>query len=171
MGSLVRYQERYVTELIRNHVPDLHYRGVMDPQPGALEVSDEPIRRFADLIRSTREQRDWTQDQLAERAGVSRPTINRYEQGKTKVPDPDTARAIFLALGLGPRRLPVVLGYVTEDEMGLPPEPERTFGATTEDAIAILEDPRVDARTKGEWLEFLRFRLAQEDNKGRRRTG
>lgn len=124
---------------------------------------DEPSSRFADLIRTTREHRGWTQDDLADRAGVSRPTINRYEQGKTRTPDPDTARRIFAALQLDPRRIPVVLGYVTEDEMGLPPEPARIFAPTTEDAIAVLEDPKVDSRTKAEWVRYLRIRAAEED--------
>jgi transcriptional regulator with XRE-family HTH domain len=134
---------------------------------------DDPLRRFAALIRSTREYRGWSQDDLAERAGVSRPTINRYEQAKTKAPQPEQARAIFIALRLDPRRIPVLLGYVTEEEMGLPPDTAREFHATTEDAIAILEDPKVDSRRKAQWLDYLRFLAGQEahDEEGRRRAG
>lgn len=132
---------------------------------------DEPSRRFADLIATTRERRGWTQDDLAERAGVSRPTINRYEQAKTRTPDPETARRIFAALNLDPRRIPVLLGYVTEEEMGLPPEASHMFHATTEDAIAILEDPNVDSRTKAEWVRYLRIRATEEDARTDRAAG
>jgi transcriptional regulator with XRE-family HTH domain len=138
-----------------------------DPNP-----DDDPVRRFASLIRETREYRGWSQDDLAERAGVSRPTINRYEQAKTRTPDPETARAIFHALRLDPRRIPVLLGYVTEEEMGLPPESPRMFHATTEEVIAILEDPKVDPKAKAEWLQYLRWRAQVEQApKGRRQAG
>jgi len=158
----------YVTHPIRDPVSDLHYRGSMSD---TAQPEDEPLRRFADLIRATRESRGWSQDDLAERAGVSRPTINRYEQGKTRTPDPATARAIFSALRLDLRRIPVVLGYITDEEMGLPAEGTRMFHATTEEAIAILEDPKVDPRRKAEWLEFLRFRAEQESGGGRKQVG
>ncbi len=166
MGPAWLNQPGYVTVPIRNGVSDLHYHLTMtiDPDP-----ADEPLRRFATLIRETREYRGWSQDDLAERAGVSRPTINRYEQAKTRTPDPDTARAIFAALRLDARRIPVLLGYVTEEEMGLPADGARMFHATTEEAIAILEDPTVDPRKKAEWVEFLRFRAAQDDRQVRRK--
>jgi len=155
------YQAGYVTPLIRDEVSELHYRvGMTDV--GRRDAA--PSSRFAELIQLTREQRGWTQDELADRAGVSRPTINRYEQAKTRTPDPETARRIFVALKLDPRRIPVLLGYVTEEEMGLPPEPSRTFHATTEDAIAILEDPAVDSRVKAEWVRYLQIRTADDDD-------
>lgn len=170
MGHAWLNQPGYVTDPIRHRASDLHYPWPMTPQSGL--DGGEPLVRFAELIRSTREHRGWSQDDLADRAGVSRPTINRYEQGKTRTPDPETARSIFRALQLDPRRIPVVLGYVTEEEMGLPPEPPRMFTATTEDAIAILEDPTIDPRSKAEWVEFLRFRAAQADKpQDRRRAG
>lgn len=132
---------------------------------------EERIRRFAALIRDAREYRGWSQDDLAERSGVSRPTIQRYEQGKTRTPDPETTRALFMALKIDLRRIPVVLGYVTEEELGLPPEAPRLFHATTEEVIEILEDPKIDPRTKAEWLEFLRFRAARDAKQDRRDVG
>lgn len=64
---------------------------------------------------------------------------------------------MFQALGLDPRLIPVVLGYVTAEEMGLPPEPPRVLSPTAEQALAILEDPAVPAARKEEWLMFLQF--------------
>lgn len=168
MAPLTLNQDRYVTTPIHDRASDLHYPELM---PDAVEEDDDRVRQFGGLIRDTREYRGWSQDELAERAGVSRPTINRYEQAKTKTPDPETARAIFHALKLDPRRIPVLLGYVTEEEMGLPREGPRTFHATTEEVIAILEDPKVDPKAKREWLEYLRWRAQGEATKGRRQAG
>jgi transcriptional regulator with XRE-family HTH domain len=168
MGPAWLNQPGYVTGPIRDLVSDLHYHHGMTLEP---DPDDEPLRRFANQIREAREYRGWSQDDLAERAGVSRPTINRYEQGKTRMPEVKTARAIFIALKLDPRRIPVLLGYVTEEEMGLPADAARMFHATTEEAITILEDPRVDPRKKAEWVEFLRFRAEQDSSKGRRQAG
>lgn len=169
MGATNLHQPGYVAAPIRDHVSDLHYHSLMALVDQQLD--DDAQQRFATLIRETREHRGWSQDDLAERAGVSRPTINRYEQGKTKTPEPETARKIFLALRLDPRRIPVILGYVTQEEMGLPAEPARVFAPSTEDVIAILEDPKVDSRKKAEWVEFLRYRAAQDAEKGRRNAG
>lgn len=142
---------RYVTTPILVGVSDLYY-------PDSMSADDGPLEQFAGLIRETRETFGWTQDDLAEASGVSRPTINRYEQGKTRTPEPETARAIFRALRLDPRRIPVILGYVTAEEMGLPVEAPRSFAPTTEEVIAILEDPRVDPQVRAEWIAFLHYR-------------
>jgi transcriptional regulator with XRE-family HTH domain len=155
-------QPGYVPAPIRARVSDLHY-------PQLMPVEDEPLRTFANLIREAREALGWSQDELADAAGVSRPTINRYEQAKTKTPEPETVRSIFLALRLDPRRIPVILGYVTAEEMGLPPEPARTFAPSVEEVIAILEDPTVDSREKAEWVEFLRYRAKRPDGPETRR--
>jgi transcriptional regulator with XRE-family HTH domain len=118
---------------------------------------EEPRDRFARVIREAREQRGWTQDDLAENADVSRPTVQRYEGGKTATPEPEKARQIFRALGLDPRLIPVLLGYVTAEEMGVDPIPPRVFSRTTEDILAILEDPKVSAAQKVEWLNYFRY--------------
>lgn len=43
------------------------------------------MRDLGKLIRAARQERGFTQQQLAERAGTSRPTINRIESGKPNV--------------------------------------------------------------------------------------
>lgn len=140
-------------------------------KPG--EHDEDPRLRFARVVREAREQRGWNQDQLAEAAVVSRPTIQRWETAKTGTPEPENARRVFRALGLDPRLIPVILGYVTAEEMGLPPEPARVFNPTVEEVIRILEDPKVPATAKKEWVEFLRFRAqpAAEDHEGHRQAG
>jgi transcriptional regulator with XRE-family HTH domain len=116
---------------------------------------EDPKQRFARVIRAARERRGWNQDELSDASQVSRPTIQRWESAKTATPDPENARRVFLALELDPRIIPVLLGYVTPEEMGLAPQ---VLDPTLEEVIAILDDPRVPAAAKAEWVEFLRFR-------------
>lgn len=112
---------------------------------------------FAMVVREARKERGWNQAELAIAAGVSEPTIQRYETGKSGTPDGETARRVFKALGLDPRLIPVVLGYVTAEEMGLPAELPRVFSPDVETVIRILEDPAVPAAKKQEWVRFLEF--------------
>lgn len=134
----------------------LGYAADVTPQPSAPE--EEPRQRFARVVREARQQRGWSQDDLADAAEVSRPTVQRYEYAKTATPDPEAARRIFRALGLDPRLIPVVLGFVTAEEMALPPEPPRVFEPSLEEVIAIWEDPDVPVATKREWAEYLKYR-------------
>jgi transcriptional regulator with XRE-family HTH domain len=133
---------------------------------------EDPRLRFARVVREARRQRGMSQQELAEAAKVSEPTIQRWENGRTGTPDPENARRAFQALALDPRLIPVLLGYVTAEEMGLPPEAPRVFTPTVEEVIAILDDPSVPAAAKDEWVEFLRFRARPNDEgQERRRAG
>lgn len=156
--SIYRYSD--VSSLIR-----VGYSSAVTPTPPT--PAEDPRVRFARTVREGREERGWNQDQLADAAGVSRPTIQRWETAKTGTPDPENARRVFLALGLDPRYIPVVLGYVTAEEMGLPP---RVISPTAEEALAILEDPSVPAAQKAEWLRYLRY-VTQEAAKPPRKVG
>jgi hypothetical protein len=78
-------------------------------------------------------------------------------------------RKVFAALGIDPREAPVLLGFVTREEMGLPPEPPRQFDVTTEEVISILEDPNVSDTEKREWVAYLRFRTQRAEQQPRRR--
>lgn len=53
----------------------------------------------AATIRAERAARGWTQDQLAEKSGVSRPTIARFELGE-RVPDVMQLYRLAAAFGL-----------------------------------------------------------------------
>jgi transcriptional regulator with XRE-family HTH domain len=124
---------------------------------------ESPAQRLGRIIRQGRGDKNWSQEELATRAEVSVPTVKRYESGKTATPEPDAARRVFLTLGLDPRWLPVVLGYVTADEMELPASaPPRVFSTTIDEAIRILEDPSIPASAKEEWVQFLRFRASTQ---------
>lgn len=157
MATGTIYGQGHVSELIRNG----YAAGMAVNMSAASDLSDGGRSEFARIVRVAREQRGWNQDQLAEASGVSRPTIQRWETLKTGTPDPENARRVFVALGLDTRLIPVALGYVTAEEMGLPAETPRVFAPTVEQAIRILEDPNVPAAAKHEWVEFLTFRAAQ----------
>lgn len=141
------------------------------PYPFADASDEDPKARFARVVRERREQVGWNQDRLAEEAGVSRPTVQRIETAKTGTPNPQTSRQIFHALGLDPRLIPVVLGYVTAEEAGLPPEAPRVFDPTTEEIVELLGDADVPAAVKKEALHFLQFRLQQDDDDRAPRAG
>ncbi|MFY1595414.1 helix-turn-helix domain-containing protein [Micromonospora sp. WMMD737] len=128
------------------------------PEPGP----DSALVRLGRLIRDAREDLELTQTELANRSGVSRPTIQRYENAKSPAPEFDKVRAIIIALDVDTREIPVALGIVTREEMGLPPERARPrrFDATTEEILAMLEDPRYSQAEKVALRELLRAQLA-----------
>jgi transcriptional regulator with XRE-family HTH domain len=53
-------------------------------------------------IRPLREQRGWTQGELAARAGVTRATVNRLENGRPRSVDLDVLEKLGKALGVSP---------------------------------------------------------------------
>lgn len=61
-------------------------------------------------LRTAREKRDWTMDELAERSGVSKATISRIEAGEVSNPSNDTVANLEAALRL--RRGTLVFGQV-----------------------------------------------------------
>ena len=56
-------------------------------------------------IRETREARGWTQEELAERAGVTQGTISRIETGKVASLDLAVFEKLAKALGVHPAAL------------------------------------------------------------------
>ena len=55
---------------------------------------------FGDLIRKTREEKGWNQQELSLNSGVKGPVISRIESGKVKNPNEDTIIKLADALGL-----------------------------------------------------------------------
>jgi transcriptional regulator with XRE-family HTH domain len=130
------------------------------------QPKDTAGRPFADLIRATRLRARMSQDDLAEESGVARTTIVRWEKGPTLV-DPVAVRKVAAVLGIDMRDVVVALGYLTRDEMGLPPEPPRVVDPAYADTLAAFADPKVPAREKAEWAEYLRWQYSRQ--KGSRR--
>jgi transcriptional regulator with XRE-family HTH domain len=135
-------------------------------------MADSGAKQLAEIVRDARTRHGWTQKKLAEEAGVSIPTVQRCEAA-AGISAP-RARKLFLALSIDPRHLPVLLGYVTAEEMGMPAKPQRVFSPQTEAAIAILEDPRIPPDAVEQWvrmLEFLAADHATPDGRKPRRRG
>lgn len=68
---------------------------------------DYSNERFAASLRAERARKNMSQGELAERSGVSRITISRYEDGST-VPSAENLCAMSGALGISPN---VLLGW------------------------------------------------------------
>ncbi|WP_288784143.1 helix-turn-helix domain-containing protein [Microbacterium lacticum] len=60
-------------------------------------MTDSSPPSFGEVIRDARKKREWSQEMLAEKAGVSRPTIARVERGD----DVSTANLTKIADVLG----------------------------------------------------------------------
>jgi len=60
-------------------------------------MNEQPEPRFGDVIREARKKAGWSQVELGERAGVSRPTIARVEANN----DVTTATIAKIAQALG----------------------------------------------------------------------
>jgi transcriptional regulator with XRE-family HTH domain len=118
---------------------------------------DTPARRFADVIKAARLRARMTQNEVAAEANVGRYTVIRWEKGETQFPEPELIRRVAAVIGLDVREVVVALGYVTRDELGLPPEPARVVDPEYADVIDMLADPNVPARDKAEWAEYLRW--------------
>lgn len=130
---------------------DQHYRDL-------VPIDQSGTRRLAEVIKQTRGELDWTQKDLSEKSGVSIETIKRYENAKIRSPEAEPVRKIFKALGLDAREIPVILGLVTREEMGLPPEPVRILSRATQQIIDLLEDPAVSHEERLAIAELLRAR-------------
>lgn len=62
------------------------------------KIRDQVAKRFGAALRTARTSKGWTQPQLEERTGVSRPAIARYESGRRA---PPLTEALLLANALG----------------------------------------------------------------------
>ena len=68
------------------------------------QTSYEPLRTFPSPLRVYRVARNFTQSELAERAGITRVTVGALERGE-HVPQLATARALATALDCDPDKL------------------------------------------------------------------
>src|SRR3954454_16189955 len=63
-------------------------------------MNESTAPRFGDLLRTLRKRAGLTQEELAERSGLSRDAISALERGRRTRPHPPTLKAIGGALGL-----------------------------------------------------------------------
>ena len=81
---------------------------------------------FHDNLISLRKLNGYSQDELAERIGVSRQTLSKYETGES-LPDIEKSQALAEVFGVS---LDDLVKYKKEDHMGLgvPPKGKHIFG-------------------------------------------
>ena len=73
---------------------------------------DEPVASFAGLLRGMRESRSLTQEELAERAGLTVKAIGALERGERRRPYPHTVRSLADALELDEAERATLVGSV-----------------------------------------------------------
>lgn len=114
----------------------------------ALVSTPEPwetagMMRYGTWLRLRREERGFTQEILAERAGVNRSHLNRIERGTVSLPGRDLRERINQALGIAPddpgylRTLPVherAVEALSRDEEAL------TLGQTLDRTLLFATD-------------------------------
>lgn len=96
------------------------------------------VKTLADRVRDAREQKGWTQQQLADRAGVSQATIGNIEAGTRS--HPRSLLKIAAALGRRPEWLQTGRGQELEDQSpSSVSEPVAPYEPTISVALAGLE--------------------------------
>lgn len=108
---------RYVTGMRHDSVTDDTYSGDMAAE------EQGPGQRLASTLKARRRVLGYTQDDLAEASGISRQTVIRLESGSASNPEAATLRAVCRGAQVDIREVLVDLGYVSREELGLPPAP------------------------------------------------
>lgn len=86
------------------------------------DAQDGGGRTWATLLRATRKARGWTQDELADAAGVHRTTIIRWENGGGGF-EPDTLAKVADTLAIPREQVLVAVGLSSSDVPMPPPLP------------------------------------------------
>jgi transcriptional regulator with XRE-family HTH domain len=110
---------------------------------------------FATLLRETRRLRGMTQDELIDRSGISRSTVLRWEKETPGSINVEQVRQLCATLDLDPREAVIALGFVTREEMGLPPRP-LGLPPALQHAMSLLGDRNIPEGAKTKLLEHLR---------------
>jgi transcriptional regulator with XRE-family HTH domain len=111
--------------------------------------------RFAQLIRTARQDAGLSQEELAHQVGLSRVTLVRWESGDTTRPEPAQVRAVCLLLDIDPREAAIALGYITREE-AYSSEP-KLLPPFIEEVIELLGNPAVSDAEKERWVDYLRY--------------
>jgi transcriptional regulator with XRE-family HTH domain len=141
------YAQR-TTHVTRDHALTSIYAATMPP-------SDRG-RAFAALLLAARKRKGLRQEDVAERSGVSRRTLTRWEGGNAERTDADGVRAVCEVLGIDPTDAAIALGYVDPG-----PRPEPPPNPTLEEVIDMFLDDRVPDEVKWEAVRYLRYLRTQ----------
>jgi transcriptional regulator with XRE-family HTH domain len=95
------------------------------PDRGSTDVDDKHVTPFGARLRELREQAGLTQQQLAERAGIHKLTVAKFEQG-LREPGWSTVQALVDALGVSCDALRQAPALQGTRKRGRPPTPKET---------------------------------------------
>lgn len=113
------------------------------------------MESLAGYIRDRRLAAGMTQDDLAERSGVSQPVISDIERSRTKLPNAEARRGISRALGVRHIDVLVAAGELSPDEV---PGYDATAPVPDPQMEAILHQVRnLSADDLGMLVHLLRF--------------
>lgn len=123
-------------------------------------------RAFAALLVAARKRKGLRQEDVAERSGVSRRTLTRWEGGNAERTDADGVRAVCEVLGINLTDAAIALGYVDPE-----PRPEPPPDPTLEEILDMWRDDTVPEEVKWEALRYLRYLRTQPAGPPTRRQG
>ena len=118
---------------------------------------------FATFVKQARTAVGLTQDQILDRAMelagdaeplLSKSTLNRWEQGKNVLAQPAPVRLFCKITGADPREAIVALGYVTREELSLPPASPPIDPALLP-AAQLLSNPDISVKAKDGLREMI----------------
>ena len=117
---------------------------------------------FATWVLESRRAADMTQDDVLSKAveiagdgepELSKSTLNRWEGGKTLVAKPSNLRVFCRITGADIREALIALGYVTRDELDLPPAP--SVDPLAFEVSRLLAHPEIRPEAKADLRRIL----------------
>jgi transcriptional regulator with XRE-family HTH domain len=120
-----------------------------------MGMSQAQLKELGRVIARERARAKLTQRRLAEKAGVTHPTILRMERGEFKRPDPEKLQRIAQALNLGAGDFFALAGYMHSDHLpSLDPYLQIKFegdlsAKDRKDVERYIEQKRAKGRERG----------------------
>jgi transcriptional regulator with XRE-family HTH domain len=111
---------------------------------------------IGEVIKQLREEREWTQDHLAEHSGVDRNTIASIETGKSRQPTLTNLLKLAQAFGKRPEELYFAAGYIAEPPRQLTSqELLQRFMISLPESVPVYADYPVHAGKPVEPVEYM----------------
>jgi transcriptional regulator with XRE-family HTH domain len=101
-------------------------------------VIPRPLSPFNKWLKAAREERGWTQTELAHRAGLEQTEVSKWEIGKLRDPPPAKAHRFADALGVPYQAVWGVVGGLWPDAESLPPAVKSERGEVIPEFVRLL---------------------------------
>lgn len=113
---------------------------------------------FSQWVQNNLDDRNWSQAELARRAGITRGAVSNIVNNQRNRPDPDTVKAIARAFGKSEEEALQIAGYLS-------PKPD--FDPEIAELNALWEKLTPEQQQMG--MELFRRLVAQQEERERRR--